>query len=344
MVSTNGTRRGGVASLDQAVRGELGARVMLAPAPETAVLDNTSPGTLDRAAFLMNCPFSYTADQPNNAWMRELDDQARRVDRTRAMSQFAQLYSFLAADAFVFLLPTPGQCRLQDLVFTANVGVVLEHLPQRNTVVLSNFTSEPRVGEDQVARQFFESMGYTTVTSPYKFEGEAELKYLNGNAYVGGYGLRSDRRTYDWMEAEFDMQIAKVEEVDDYLYHLDCSVFPITDQDTLVCTEMFEKAELAKIEAYTNIIDVSADSCYSGICNSVRYHNAILNSSHIHSLRAGTDEYFEELKKNRELEDIAVRLGFEVNYFNLSEYHKGGALLSCMVMHLNRRSYSFSLV
>ena len=49
------------------------------------------------------------------------------------------------------------------------------------------------------------------------------------------------------------------------------------------------------------------------------------------------------MRKNRELEDLAIRLGLEVCYFNLSEYHKGGALLSCMVMHLNRRSYSFSL-
>jgi hypothetical protein len=52
-----------------------------------------------------------------------------------------------------------------------------------------------------------------------------------------------------------------------------------------------------------------------------------LNSSHLHTLRAGSDEYFEEVKKNRELEGIAVRLGLEVNYFNLSEYLRGGALI-----------------
>ena len=61
-------------------------------------------------------------------------------------------------------------------------------------------------------------------------------------------------------------------------------------------------------------------------------------------MRAGSDEYVYEIKKNRELEDIAVQLGFEINYFNLSEFHKSGALLSCMVTHLNRRSYAFSLI
>jgi N-dimethylarginine dimethylaminohydrolase len=310
----------------------------------TPELDNSTPGALERPAFVMSCPFSYSADQPNNAWMCELDDDARKVDRIKAMSQFAQIYRHLTADAFVFLLPTPKNCTLQDLVFTANLGVILEHVPGRNVVVLSNFASEPRVGETEIGDQFFRSMGYTTVVAPHKFEGEAELKHLHDNVYIGGYGIRSDRKVYDWMADEFDMQIVKVRETDEYLYHLDCSVFPITSEDTLVCTELFGKAEIAAMEQVTNVIDVSADACYSGICNSVRHHNSILNSSHVHSLRAGSDEYFEEVRKNRELEDLAVRFGLEVCYFNLSEYHKGGALLSCMVMHLNRRSYSFSLI
>ncbi|MDQ3995880.1 MAG: amidinotransferase [Gemmatimonadota bacterium] len=315
-----------------------------APFPRPTELDNSTPGTLERPAFLMSCPFSYNADCPNNAWMHELCDDDRRVDRTKAMSQFAQVYRHMASDAFVFLLPTPDGCNLQDLVFTANLGIVLEHLPRRNVVVLSNYTSEPRIGETEVGDRFFRSMGYTTVVAPHKFEGEAELKHLHDNVYVGGYGIRSDRKVYDWMEDEFDMQVIKVKETDEYLYHLDCSIFPVTAEDTLVCTELFTKAEVARLERATNVIDVSADACYSGICNSVRHHNSILNSSHVHSLRAGTEEYFEEVRKNRELEDLAIKLGLEVCYFNLSEYHKGGALLSCMVMHLNRRSYSFSLI
>jgi N-dimethylarginine dimethylaminohydrolase len=309
-----------------------------------AQLENMTPGTLERPAYLMNCPFSYSADQPNNAWMCELDDAARRVDRTTAMYQFAQVYDYMASDGFVFLLPTPANCHLQDLVFTANLGIVLEHVPERNVVILSNFSSEPRVGETEVGHDFFRAMGYTTVVAPYKFEGEAELKHLHDNVYVGGYGIRSDRQVYQWMEEEFDMEVIAVRETDEYLYHLDCSIFPITADDTLVCTELLERGEVARIEDTTNIIDVSPDVCYAGICNSVRHHNSVLNSSHIHSLRAGSDEYFEELRKNRELEDIAVKLGLEVAYFNLSEYHKGGALLSCMVMHLNRRSYCFSLL
>ena len=76
----------------------------------------------------------------------------------------------------------------------------------------------------------------------------------------------------------------------------------------------------------------------------MRLYNTILNASNIHDMKAGTEEYREELAKNRRLEDIAMELGFEVSYFNLSEYLKGGALLSCMLMHWNRRSYDVRLL
>jgi N-dimethylarginine dimethylaminohydrolase len=315
-----------------------------ADAAAAAAIENSSPGTLDQPVFLMNLPLSYTADCPNNAWMEELDEAGRQVDRARALTQFGQVYQHLAAGSVVFLLPAPANCRLQDLVFTANLGIVLEHLPGRDTVVLSNFTSEPRKGETAVGKAFFEALGYTIHVARHRFEGEADLKHLHGNVYVGGFGMRSERRTYDWMEAQFGMEIVKLGMVDKYLYHLDCSIFPLTVEDTMVCTELYTKAEIAELGRHTNVIDVSADAAFSGICNSVRHHNLILNGSHLHELKAGSDDYFEEVKKNRELEDLAIRLGLEVQYFNLSEYHKGGALLSCMVMHLNRRSYAFTLI
>jgi len=55
------------------------------------------------------------------------------------------------------------------------------------------------------------------------------------------------------------------------------------------------------------LVQDPGDAAFSGACNSVRHHNLLLNSSHIHALKAGTDEYFEELKKNRELEDKSLR-------------------------------------
>lgn len=312
--------------------------------PWESAVAPVNPTQLTRPAFLMNAPFSYSTEVANNVWMEEIADADRVPSHRKAMVQFFNLYNYIASESLVTVLPTPRTTGLQDLVFTANLGLVLDHYKDRNTVLVSNYTSEPRKAETPVGVDFFRAMGYETFVPPTRFEGEAEIKHLHDNVYVGGHGQRSDPETYDWMERNFDMKVVKLTMTDPYLYHLDCSVFPVTKEKTLVCTELYERSELAELEKHTEIIDVSAADCYAGICNSVRLHNVLLNSSHIHDLKAGTDDYNGELAKNRRLEDIASSLAFEVHYFNLSEYHKGGALLSCMVMHLNRFSYAFQLL
>lgn len=303
-----------------------------------------NPTRLGRPSFLLNVPFSFSTKVANNRWMEEMSDADRAPDTHRAVLQFLELYRFVSSEALVQLLPTPRQGDLQDLVFTANLGIIPEHHANGSTAILSNFTSEPRQGETLVGARHFEAMGYDVYVSPHKFEGEADLKHLHGNIYVGGYGMRSEAATYEWMEQNFDMKIVKLRMQDDYLYHLDCSVFPLTREDTLVCTEAFEDDEVAELAKVTNIIDVSEEDCYSGLTNSVRLTNTILNASNLLELKAGTEDYVYELKKNRRLEDIATEHGCDVAYFNLSEFLKGGALLSCMMMHLNRQSYDIALI
>ena len=312
------------------------------PAPQL-VSPWLNPTQLDRPAFLMNFPFSYGTSHANNAWMKDMKNGKRLPDYTRAAVQFLAVYQNIGAEGLVYLLPTPQGQDLQDLIYTANLGIVLDHLPDKNTVVISNYTSAPRRGETPVGVKFFQDMGYDVHVAPAKFEGEAELKHLYDNVYIGGYGIRSEKETYDWMEEKFGMKVIKVREVEEYLYHLDCSIFPITKENTLICTELYTKKELAELGKYTNIIPVTVDEAFSGICNSVRLPNQVLNSSHIHDLKAGTEDYKLELQKNRKLEDISANLALEVAYFNLSEFHKSGALLSCMVMHLNRSCYKIAL-
>ncbi len=305
--------------------------------------DNINPTSLDKAAYLLNVPFSLAADVANNVWMEEIDAAHRHVDIRKAINQFLQLYHFMAAESVVYLLPTPSVTGLQDLVYCANMGIVLEEQADNTTVILSNFSTEVRAPETRVGKAFFELMGYQTVTPPYHFEGEAELKHLHDNIYLGGYGTRSDKRAYEWMAEQYGARIIALEETEPYLYHLDCTVFPLTREDTLVCTEMYTADEIRRIEAVTNIIDVSVDDCFSGVCNTVRMGNSLLNASHIHEMKTSDKYYSDEKQKNRTLEDIAARYAFELSFFNLSEFLKSGALLSCMVMHLNRKSYELVL-
>lgn len=316
-------------------------RPMDAPAADRPV---ETFSDLSTPAFLLCYPFSYSTAEPNNVWMTDLSDEQREIDHPNARRQFQNLYRFMAAQSTVVLLPTPRNCKLQDLVFVANLGIVLTHLPNPNTVIVSNYQSPPRMGETEVGVKFFDSMGYKTFVPPNTFEGEAELKHIAGNTYIGGIGQRSSPAAFEWMEENFDMKVIQVTEKDPYLYHLDCTIFPITREKTMVCTELYEKAEIAEIEKVTEIVPVSKRVAIPGICNSVLIGNTILNASSIHQLERGSEKYSVERDKLRRLEDIAGENAMEIATFNISEFEKGGAVLSCMVMHLNRASYNLTLL
>jgi len=293
-----------------------------------------TPSQLQLQSYVMNFPFSLSTADPNNIWMQELSDEELQINRPKAYKQFMDLYNFMAGQSLVHLLPSEGN--FQDQVYVANLGLQLPHIENENHILLSNFTSDPRKGEELVGEKFFNQMGYKTHISPYKWEGEADIKYLYDNVYIGGYGIRSNIKTYEWMEKEFDMNIIKVAMTDEYLYHLDCSIFPLNMDKTLVCTELFDPEEIKQIEQHTEIVDVDVEDALGGMTNSVRMGNMVLCASNISELKKSHEYYEGEKHKIESLEKICANEGMEPVIFNLSEYMKSGAMLSCMVMHLNR--------
>jgi len=301
-----------------------------------------TPSQLPLQSYVMNFPFTLSTSDPNNIWMQELTDDELSINKPKAYKQFMDLYNFMAGQSLVHLLPAEGN--FQDQVYVANLGLQLPHLKDKNTILLSNYTSDPRKGEELVGEKFFKMMGYDTHISPYKWEGEADIKHLYDNVYVGGYGIRSNIKTYEWMEKNFDMNILKVAMTDEYLYHLDCSIFPLNEYKTLVCTELYDEDELKMLETHTEIIDVDVENALCGMTNSVRMGNMILCASNIAELKKSHEYYEGEKLKIAALEKICSNEGMEPVIFNLSEFMKSGAMLSCMVMHLNRVDHSKSLL
>lgn len=283
--------------------------------------------------FLMAPPIFTSTDNPNNAWMDDINDGEREIDINKAMKQWLKLYNYISSQALVYLLPPQT---LQDQVYVANVGVVLPHTKEK-IVVLANFKSEPRVEEPIIARNFFESFAGTAITqSPPTWEGSADLKWLyKSNLYAGGYGIRTKKETLEWFEKEFNMKIAKIQMSDEYLYHFDCILFPLRNNKSLVCTEVISKGDIKELEKYTEIIPVDKKSAYAGITNSALLYSQILCMSNIDDLKKGTDDYEVETKKIALLEKISSKEGYEPIFFDLSELTKGGAALSCTVMLMN---------
>src|SRR5216117_3158432 len=63
-----------------------------------AVAPWRNPTQVERPAFLMNFPFSYSTDFANNPWMTDLPEEKRRPDHRRAFVQFLQAYHHISAE------------------------------------------------------------------------------------------------------------------------------------------------------------------------------------------------------------------------------------------------------
>lgn len=285
---------------------------------------------------LLLCPPKYmTTDIPNNRWMKELSEEDRHVNIDLAMAQFFQTYALLSQDALVYLLPPKKG--LQDQVYITNAGAVLSHLYK--TVILSNFKAEGRPGEEVELSKFMTLMGYTQFNCPFFFEGEAELKWVRDNIYVGGYGQRTDIRALEWIERTFNCKIIKIKETDTRRYHLDCNVFPLSKGKIMVATDQLDSQTLRELSSVAAIIPVSKRSAQWSITNSLRIGSIIYHGTDISELKKSNKHYPLEKEKNEELEKICSDAGLELVFVNISEFTKSGAALSCMILHLSYIGY-----
>jgi N-dimethylarginine dimethylaminohydrolase len=292
--------------------------------------------TIDRPVFLMNVPLSLSAAIPNNIWMEEMTVEEREIDRPAALRQFFDLYAYLTDRAIVYLLPSePG---LQDQTYVSNLGIVPPHLADP-TFVGARLRSRVRAAEASLGRRFFELMNFRVRSPAAFFEGEADLKHLRDDIYVGAHGIRTSIEALDWFEQEFGMRVIPFAMEDPYLYHLDCCLLPLTSDGVVLCTEVASASALRAIERHAEIIDVTLDDAYSGITNSVVLHDAVLCATNPEYLRKGHEYYEHEKAKIAALERICAARGFNPVLFDLSEFYKSGALLSCLIMHLNRANY-----
>lgn len=285
----------------------------------------------DYPTFVMSPPLYLSNENPNNALMREHADE--EIDRDRAFRQFLDLYNFVAANNLVYLLPAvPG---LQDQTYVSNLAVSIG-----GKIVISKFKSPPRKGEAPIGEAYFKSLLLPTMECPFFFEGEADLKPLNAKQWIGGYGQRTEAAALNWFARQFDVTVFPVEMTDPECYHMDCVACPLTSDHLMLATDLINDDELADLENVANVISVSTELAHAGITNCVRLGRLLLCDSSAPSLKESDEEYAIERMKEVQLEGICAILGLEPVFFDMSEFEKSGAALSCQIMHLNRPDIS----
>jgi N-dimethylarginine dimethylaminohydrolase len=301
--------------------------------PPTAPLarDSRAIFELDEPVFVLNPPFSLDTAVANNATMEKLGPGGRRIDRARALAQWRALYRHIAARSLVYLLPS--RAGLQDQPYVANLGVMLGHLAEP-VFVVSRFRAAARGGEAAVARAFFRAMGIATRSCPAFMEGDADCKRLRSNIYFAGFGLPSSRQAHNWLRRDMAAEIVPIPLHDPHLYHLDCVLHVVGTGRVLLATAACPAETVRAVEAVADIIDVPLALAYRGATNVARLGPELLCDSCLPSLKRSDALYPLERDKREFWLRIAPLLGLELVFFDLSEFYKSGAMLSCLVLPL----------
>jgi N-dimethylarginine dimethylaminohydrolase len=301
------------------------------------VSEYRTPSQSPFPVFVLAQPCFVSDDIENNPWMSEAEGkEAEPLDVEKFMGQWYNFYKLLAADSLVYLLPPKKG--LQDLTYVNNFMYVA-HQPEKDLIILSNFTAEGRAGEEIVAGNFLSAMGYKCVKPPFKFEGFPECKFIRENIYFGGYGFRTDIRFHNWFEKTYGAKVIKIKEKDELQYHLDCNIFVLDEQNIICSVETIEKSTLKEIEKVCNVFPVEDDDAWEDACNVVRVGELIIGASSIQSMKKSDPIYEKQKHKNDRLEEICNEMGLELMLCDLSELSKSGAAASCLCSPLTSRTY-----
>lgn len=299
------------------------------PAREAVVAASREPL---RCEYLMCAPHFLSNAVPNNPMMADLARHFPRVDRPAALAQFEAVRHFVCRYAHVLLLPPVDG--LQDLAYVSNLGICVQRETTR-TIVLSNFRSEPRRGEEQVGRRFFRAQGLRTLMAPRYFEGEADLKRLGAACYVGAYGLRTSRAMLRWFARRFDVEVLECELTNPYLYHLDCVLMPLGDE-MLVATEQVRPDTLRELEKRIGIVHVPTRAALAGATSCLELAGHLLCDDNRALFAQLPELYAFEEEKLQFLQALCPGRKLTLVPFPMTEFIKSGASMSCLFMALGQ--------
>lgn len=282
-------------------------------------------------SFLLSVPYYISTAIANNKIMEDMARIYPPVCKNNAIKQFFEFYQYLSSNAFVQLLPSvPG---LQDQVYVSNLGAIIDQGDEK-VALLANFKSEPRRGEEIHGDRCLQSLGFRTICAPEYFEGEADLKKISANLYVGAHGMRTSLDALQWIESTLNLSIIKCEITNPYLYHLDCVLCPIGEDEVLVATSVVNKSTLKELERNANIIDVPLDIALASGTNCIRVKDSLLCDNNSSLYLTQPELYRKEQAKIEYLEKICSERGLSLKTFEMTEFIKSGAALSCLAMKL----------
>ena len=204
---------------------------------------------------LMCKPEYFEVNYSGNEFMKGNIDN---VDKAKALSQWNGLKEIYASLGYEVVLIEPVK-DLVDMVFTANQSLPFLDASGKKKVILSKMKNEQRKGEVTYFKDFYLKRDYEVIELPdeiryFESMGDCVIDY-NRNILFGGFGFRTDEKTYDTIANYTDFKILKLKLINPVLYHLDTCFSILNSKTAVIQQSAFSDEGLNSIKEYfENII------------------------------------------------------------------------------------------
>lgn len=222
-----------------------------------------------RPKFLMCAPLYYDVTERINVHMNP-DHAGGRPDRDRAWKEWMTLLETLVSlGAEVEVMPQhPG---LEDMVFTANAGIVVGE----KDIILATFKHNRRKPEQALFEDYFCRRGYRIrkFTFATIFEGQGDALWW-GNDLIMSYGFRS-QQSVSWHAREyFSETVIPMKLADPRWYHGDTALCPISDKLLMWYPSAFSASAQKRLvcrakEKGAELLPVTESEALAFVCNAI---------------------------------------------------------------------------
>lgn len=261
---------------------------------------------------LMVDPSHFRLEYSINPFMKETDT----VDSDKATLQWMEVKKHFGRLGYSVVV-LPSQREFPDMVFAANQSFPFWKDGKRH-VIMAKMRHEPRRGEVDFFRTWFEQRGYE-ISPPMEhfFEGNGDcLLHPKLKLVLGGYGARTQEQAYHQIVELTGYPVALLELVSDSFYHLDTCFTMLREDTVALLPSAFSDQSRKLIEAIFPIcIELSEDECLHHFAGNAHCPNGkdVL-------LHPGAHQFKQALTEH----------GFRTHEVNTSEFMKSGGSVFCM--------------
>ena len=207
---------------------------------------------------LMCKPEYFEVNYSGNEFMKGNIDN---VDKAKALSQWNGLKEIYVSLGYEVVLIEPVK-DLVDMVFTANQSLPFLDASGKKKVILSKMKNEQRKDEVKYFKDFYLKRDYEVIELPdeiryFESMGDCVIDY-NRNILFGGFGFRTDEKTYDIIAKYTDFKIVKLKLVNPVLYHLDTCFSVLNSETAVIQKSAFDENGLKVLKECFDTI-ISAD-------------------------------------------------------------------------------------